>query len=245
MKETFELFGLRFSVYWTVFALGIVAMLVMNCFRGKRKGTKPLNSVLLTLCVVAISFIGAKMLYYIEQPSVLLSSGIRFGGVSFFGSVFLVPSAILLLARILKQDYYKLMDFISPSLMLMLAVLRVGCYLSDCCGGVRLYVGDISFVFPAQITECVIDILIMFGLLLYEKFWETTGRLYFFIMVYYGVFRFILEFLRDTPKDWLGFSHGQCFAVISVCVGGYMLYYLGKRDKETSKVSDKKSSSKK
>ena len=69
----------------------------------------------------------------------------------------------------------------------------------------------------------------------YEKFWDNTGRLYFFIMVYYGVFRFFLEFLRNTPKDWIGFSHGQWFAIISVCVGGYMLYYLGKRDKKLAK----------
>lgn len=235
MNEYFILFGLKFSVYWTVFALGIVTMLVMNCFRGRKKDVKILKAVLITIIVVAISFLGAKILYYIEQPHILLSNGLRFSGVSFFGSVYLVPVLMIIVAKLFKQNYYELMDFVSPSLMLMLAVLRIGCYLSDCCGGVMLNVSGENFRFPAQITECVIDILIMFGLLLYEKFWKNKGRQYFLIMVYYGAVRFVLEYLRDTPKDWLGLSHGQCFAVISVLIGGYMLYYLGKQDKISQK----------
>ena len=237
MAQRFTLFGVTFSTYWTVFALGALMMFVLNCFRGKRKNIGIIKAVLLTFGAIAISFIGAKILYYIENPQKLITNGLRFDGVSFFGSVFLVPVAMCLLAKAFRMDYYRLLDYISPSLMLMLAVLRIGCLLTGCCGGVTMTTPLTTFVFPSQIVECVIDLLIMIGLLLYEKFWTTTGRLYFFIMVYYGVFRFLLEFFRDTPKDWMGLSHGQWFAVISVCVGGYMLAYLGKRDKAQAKKS--------
>lgn len=237
MEAQFVLFGMRFSVYWTVFAIGILFMLVMNVFRGMAKKYSVGGSLLLTLSVIAISFLGAKILYYIEEPRVLLQSGIRFGGVSFFGSVFLVPLLMLPVAKLFKKEYRSVMDFLSPSLMLMLAVLRVGCFLSGCCEGVMVEVSGNRFRFPAQLTECVFDILLMVGLLLYERFWNNKGRLYPFIMVYYGVFRFFLEFLRNTPKEWLGFSHAQWFAVIAVCVGGYLLNYYGKLDRKAkSKV---------
>lgn len=75
----------------------------------------------------------------------------------------------------------------------------------------------------------------MFGLLLYERFWKNQGRLYPFIMVYYGVFRFFLEFLRNTPKEWLGFSHGQWFAVASLAIGSYLLIRMGKKDRKQAK----------
>lgn len=235
MEKTFDLFGLTLSVYWTVFALGVLAMLALNAFRGKKEGFLLWQSLLYTVAVIVISFLGAKTLYYIEEPQILMESGLRFTGVSFFGSVFLVPLAMWPVARLVKKDYHALMDFLSPSLMLMLAVLRVGCFLTDCCEGVMVDYMDSSFRFPAQLTECGYDILLMIGLLLYERFWDNQGRLYPFIMVYYGVFRFLLEFLRNTPKEWLGFSHGQWFAVISVIIGSCFLVRLGKLDRQKNK----------
>ena len=235
MYKTFDLLGLSLSVYWTVFALGVLGMLLLNVFRGKKKNTPVWQALLLTLLVIVVSFVGAKILYYIEEPHVLLAKGVRLDGVSFFGSVFFVPLAMLPIAKLCKKPYPVLMDFLSPSLMLMLAVLRIGCYLTGCCEGVMVDAFGESFRFPAQIVECVYDILLMFGLLLYERFWKNQGRLYPFIMVYYGVFRFFLEFLRNTPKEWLGFSHGQWFAVASLAIGSYLLIRMGKKDRKQAK----------
>lgn len=210
-------------------------MLVMNAFRGRKLSYSVGQSLLLTVAVIAISFLGAKLLYYMEEPRELLQNGFRFGGVSFFGSVFLVPAAMLLVARLCKKDYDRIMDFLAPSLMLMLAILRVGCYLSACCEGVMIDISGQTVRFPAQLVECGYDILLMIGLLLYERLWKNHGRLYPLIMVHYGVFRFFLEFLRNTPKEWLGFSHGQWFSVISVCIGGCLMVRLGKREKKAQR----------
>ncbi len=240
MKKEFFILGFKLSTYWSVFFIGVVLMIVLNCYRSKKREFTMLSTIPLTLFIVISSFLGAKILYYLEDIPNLINNGIQLGGVSFFGSMFFLPITMISIARIFKLDYYSLMDFVSPSLMLMLAVLRIGCYISECCGGITLNVSGSTFVFPTQITECVIDLIILIGLLLYERYWETTGRLYFFIMTYYGVFRFFLEFLRDTPKNWLGLSHGQWFAIISVAIGGYMLNYLGKRDRKLAKKQNKK-----
>lgn len=229
MVTSYNLCGYTFSIYWTVFVLGILGMLLMNLFRGRKDSMHMATSAVYTLVVVIVSFAGAKLLYYIENPVRLIQGRVTMGGVSFFGSVYLVPVVMYFVCKKTKHSYYKIMDFLSPSLMLMLAVLRIGCMISDCCGGISTYFMGVYFdKFPTQITECVMDIIIMIGLLLYEKFWKNEGRLYYFIMVYYGIIRFFIEFLRDTPKDWLYFSHGQWFSVISIVIGGYMLHRLGK-----------------
>ncbi len=213
-------------------------MLIMNFFRGRSLGMKCIHSCLLTVLAVTISFFGAKVLYYIENPKILLQSGIRPGGVSLFGAVFAVPIFMYLGCKAARKPYGRIMDFLTPSLLLILAVLRVGCFVSDCCGGIAVvFAGVYVEKFPTQITECVCDLLILAGLLLYERFWKNEGRLYGFFMVYYGILRFLLEFLRDTLKESLYLSHGQWFSLISVCIGGYMLQRMGKLDRKKRRRS--------
>ena len=37
MVNEFVLFGIRFTTYWTVFGMGVIAMILLNIFRGKKK----------------------------------------------------------------------------------------------------------------------------------------------------------------------------------------------------------------
>lgn len=233
MVTSYTIAGHSFSTYWTIFLLGIIGMLVINSFRNRKFGLKLYLSWILTVLVVLVSVLGAKILFYMENPMALMNRGVRLGGVSFFGAIFCVPLVMYLICRTVKLPYGAVMDFLSPSLMLVLAVLRIGCFVNGCCGGISLmFAGVYVSQFPTQLTECVCDLLILAGLLFYEHFWEKEGRLYYFIMLYYGIVRFFLEFVRDTPKDWLFMSHGQWFSILSVCIGGYMLQRLGKLERK-------------
>jgi prolipoprotein diacylglyceryltransferase len=71
--------------------------------------------------------------------------------------------------------------------------------------------------------ECVGDFMILCVLFLVEWHYSGKGLLYPYIMIFYGCLRFVLEFFRDTPKDWLYFSHGQWFSVVSVIAGACFL----------------------
>ena len=233
MLTSFNIGVYSFSTYWTIFATGVLFMIIMNCISGRKYSLHMSTSVFLTISIVLISFAGAKILYYLENPDILFRSGIKLGGVSFFGSVFLVPVLMYFICRVLKQPYLKIMDYVSPSLMLMLAILRIGCYFSGCCGGREVIIAGFYIEkFPTQIMECICDLLILLGLLMYKRFWHNEGRLYFFIMLYYGIVRFFIEFFRDTPKDFFYLSLGQCFSIISILIGGYVLQFLGKMDRK-------------
>lgn len=233
MLPTISILGHSYSTQWTIFTVGSIFAVVMNLLRHKKIDCKKWQIVLVTVLSLIFSLLGAKILFYLENPHTLLEQGVRLGGVSFFGALFFVPIAFYGVAKIMGISYGKLMDFVSPSLMFMLTVLRLGCYFSGCCGGIAVYfAGEYLEQFPTQITEVVFDLLILIGLLLYEKFWDNYGRLYCFIMLYYGLVRFFLEFLRDTQKNWLGMSHGQWFAIISVIVSGYFLNRLAKMDRK-------------
>ena len=102
MQTHYTIGGHSFSTYWSIFLLGIFFMLILNAVRGKRRGMKWYVSGALTIAVVAVSFLGAKILYYLENPSVLAGSGVKLGGVYFFGSVFIVAAVMYFLFRIWK-----------------------------------------------------------------------------------------------------------------------------------------------
>ena len=203
MAVSYTIGGHSFSTYWTIFLLGMVGMLVLNSFRCKKFHLKLYVSWILTILFVFSGFLGAKILFYIENPVALMESGLRLDGVSFFGTVFLVPLVMYLVCRMVKMHYGRVMDFLSPSFMLMIATLRMGCLVNGCCGGISLvFAGVYVKKFPTQITECVCDLLLLAGLLFYERFWEKEGRLYYFIMLYYGIIRFFC-----CPVQW----EGRCF----------------------------------
>lgn len=48
---------------------------------------------------------------------------------------------------------------------------------------------------------------------------RNEGQLYPMFMIAYGGLRFVVEFFRDTPKDWLYLGHGQWFGLIAILLG--------------------------
>lgn len=117
-------------------------------------------------------------------------------------------------------------DRFAVTLMLSVALGRVGCLMAGCCRG-SLYEGplalrypDESFSrFPAPVLEMV------FHLAVGAYFWMKTrqgkfqGQVFARYLIAYGVFRFFSEFERDTPKLIQGFSYYQAFAALLVVCG--------------------------
>lgn len=242
MYTRFELFGYSLPSYWTMFAVGLLVMVLINILRRKKVQFSAWRAVVYTMLCALFSLIGAKILYAAENWGQFLKNGPTLDGVSFFGSVFLLPAAMYLVCRWRRVPYRAFMDYCSPSLMAMLAILRLACWLNGCCGGITIQNGAYaSVVVPTQIIECIGDLTILGVLLLVEWHYSGRGLLYPYILVLYGILRFVVEFFRDTPKDWLYLSHGQWFAIIAVCAGGYLLYTMMKKIlEEEAQVRKKK-----
>lgn len=233
MYSTFHVLGYSLPSYWTMFVIGLLTMILINVLRRKKIMFSVGRAVLYTMLLALFSLAGAKLLYAVENWKQFLSNGVTLNGVSFFGSVFLLPVVMYLVCKWRKIPYGAFMDYCSPSLMAMLSILRVGCYLNGCCGGITVPVGEYStMTVPTQMLECIGDLTILGVLLMVEWHYSGRGLLYPYILVLYGAMRFIVEFFRDTPKDWLYLSHGQWFAMASTVIGSWYLYGLMKKISE-------------
>ena len=106
---------------------------------------------------------------------------------------------------------------------------RVGCYLNGCCLGkptagvfAARDVGGIMR-WPAPFVEGVFQIVMILVFLLLRRHDLLRDRLFFLYLASYGVFRFFHEFMRDTPKLFLGLSGYQFIALAMTLLGAFML----------------------
>ncbi|MCC8163617.1 MAG: prolipoprotein diacylglyceryl transferase [Lachnospiraceae bacterium] len=216
---------IEISTYWLMFAVGVVAMCALACGSRKRYGVKIWQAVIYTLLLAVCGLAGTKILYILENWQDFLKNGFTLGGLSFFGAVYLIPLLMWLPGRLFSLNYEQSMDLCAPCVALILACMRIGCFLNGCCGGREILVSGRTIQPPTQLIEMVWDLAIML-FLLYGKPAKRQGSRYPLFMLCYGTVRFLLEFLRDTEKDWLYLSHGQWFSIVAIIMGLIWLFHI-------------------
>lgn len=199
------------STYYIMLLLGTAGMFVCLWGRRKRFSLNLWQSVVFTVLLTLVGVAGAMLLFYLESGS--------FGGVSFYGSVFLIPLLMPLIGMLFRLKPGQTMDLCGPCVAIMIGCMRFNCVLSNCCGGWQVCLGALCFSWPTQAMDSIGDFAIMLWLLQLEREHRAKGALYPGFMIAYSIMRFLLEFLRDTPKDWLYLSHGQWFALAAIVAG--------------------------
>ena len=140
---------------------------------------------------------------------------------------------MLLFGLAFRMNWCDTLDNSAVNVLGMLGTIRIGCFLNGCCGGTICTIGTRHFHWPTQLLEAVCDFGILAWLLLLESRQNNRrGLLYPRFLISYGIVRFIIEFMRDTPKDWLGLSHGQWFSIVAVMAGIAWIVISRKKIKE-------------
>lgn len=212
----------KLSTYYTAMFLGYVVMVVLMLLPRRRAtyGISKLKAFLFATAVLFSGILGCKLLYIVENIELVKRDGLTFGGFSFFGAALLVPLLMLLFGLAFRMNWRDTLDNSAINVLGMLGTIRIGCFLNGCCGGTMCHIGTRNFTWPTQLLEAVCDFGILAWLLIIESRPNNRrGLLYPRFLISYGAVRFIIEFMRDTSKDWLGLSHGQWFSVIAVIAG--------------------------
>lgn len=203
-----------------MFCLGVLGMAVLCCIRAKRYRLSYAKAVCFSLLLAVCGLLGTKILYVLENWEYTMENGLTLGGTSFFGALFFVPLAVSAFGLLFRLGPKESMDFCAPPVIMILMFMRLGCLMNGCCGGILLG----NFQVPTQMIEAIGDACIFVYLLYREATDKKHGLLYPFLMSSYGCMRFLIEFLRDTPKDWLYLSHGQWFSVIAIAVACFWMF---------------------
>ena len=204
------------SAYSIMLCVGVIAMSVITVLRRKKYSMSVWTAIAFSLVLTVVGVLGCKLLYIAENFETFKQDGLTFGGFSFFGAVFLIPLCFLALARLFGLRAWQAVDCCAPGVAIMISLMRIGCFIDGCCGAFPIELFGQWVVLPVQLFEAAFDFVLLMVLWYLEDTKKAQTILYPVFMIAYSVMRFGIEFLRDTPKDWLSLSHGQWFCVVAV-----------------------------
>ena len=221
------------SAYTIMLCVGVIAMCVITVMRRKKYGMSIWKAIAFSLVLTVIGVLGCKVLFITENFETVKEQGLTFGGFSFFGAVFLIPICFLALAKPFGLLAWQAVDCCAPGVAIMISLMRIGCFIDGCCGAYPIEMFGQQVVLPVQLFEAAFDFVLLMLLWHVEDTNKAQGYLYTIFMIAYSVMRFGIEFLRDTPKDWLYLSHGQWFCVAAIVFSvTYILIMRKFREKE-------------
>jgi prolipoprotein diacylglyceryltransferase len=216
---------------WTVIVVLFFAFTLTVCF-VQCSSNEPTD--------LTVSFAGGKLLYVIENFRSVKDSGLSFDGLSLFGAIIAVPAVALLGAKMLKMPYGALLDYCDPLGLILLIFVRIGCFISGCCGAFTIWSGENPIILPVQLFEVVIDLVILDAVQSCEKRYEKRGVAYPLLVTLYGFARFFLELLRKPQGESLDHS-SKILAAACFFVGGAVVFLLIKRIKGERSIKNKNS----
>lgn len=192
--------------------------------------------------------VGAKLWHVLENPGYLMAHPsvlLDRAGLAWFGGLVGGLGALLLQARGARLRGLTMLDLCAPSAALGYGIGRIGCFTAgDGDYGIASNLPwAVSFphgidpvyhpVHPTMLYETIVAVGI--AILLWRRSAPAAGRLLHAgqitgeYLVWSGVARFLVEFIRINPKIYWGLTNAQVASIGSVIAGIIFIFYARQR----------------
>ena len=265
----FSIFGIDIDMYAIFILIGLIACFIFTYIAMKKSGfSSSARDMILIIGIfaIALGFLFATLTQSIYDFIADPEAGFQFNGkmtflggliggvIVYLGLYFLYVYVInprLKETNFLKSDMNKgvweLLRFAPISITIAHAFGRLGCFSAGCCSGIETdawygvqFPGEAHKEIPTQLFEAIfLFIISIVMIVLYFKFhFKYNMGVY---LIGYGVWRFLIEFIRgdviERGKFVPGLTPSQFWAILMV-IGGIAFFFLYRYfDK---KIEDKK-----
>lgn len=261
-NDLFSIGPVTIHGYGLMIGIGIVLAFIAGTYLAKKKGIDADELFNLTTISVIGGFACAKVLFcivewdsFVKNPlGTLGSSGfVVYGGI--IGGILLCA----LYCKIKKLPFWKYFDTMLPAVAIAQGFGRIGCFLAGCCYG-RETESLFGVVFPAgsqapagvkliptQLISAGADFIHVIILLVIAGSFSYTvaknkgksrslpaGGIGYIYMMFYGIGRFLIEFLRNDYRGEIGFLSTSQFISIFFVICGAGLLVLNAKKKSRS-----------
>lgn len=211
--------------------LGVIALVFIFLwlrFCNDRLRLKPPATAAVTAAIAVCGVFSIKIFAVIEHWDIS-----RFSGMSLFGAVFIMPLFVYIISKIIKRDTALVFDTLTVCLIFTMICGRINCMIYGCCIGIFFF-GSRTFLWPVRELEIAFNLVMLFIIASKVRKGNTNGRMYPVYMIAYGIFRFLIEWVR-VPERATVIHTGHICAAISVVLGIVVLIIL-KKNAENGKV---------
>jgi phosphatidylglycerol:prolipoprotein diacylglycerol transferase len=248
----FTLFGLEVRWYGILIAAAFLIGILIILKRAEKYEMDKDAILDIIILTIPLAIIGARLYYVIFQWQYYSQHldqiiAIWNGGLAIHGGIIGGVIGVLMGCRIKKIPVLRLLDVIVLALPLGQAIGRWGNFMNGEAYGTQtdlpwaITVDDpvygIIQVHPTFLYESIWNILVFFGILLYEKkVKKFDGELIFLYCIAYSVGRFFIEGLR-TDSLMLGpLRIAQVISLVLIVVGMAGIIWL-RKNKKNSDIS--------
>lgn len=146
-------------------------------------------------------------------------------GMSLYGAVFFLPVIYFAFAKLTKRKVADVFDIFTICTVVTLLCARFNCIYAGCCVG-TVIPGTDGLRWPTREAEIIFYIVLY--IVLRRKVGKTkyNGLIYPIYMMSYGVFRFIVEFFRESFHPIVGPFHISHIWSLVAIVAGAAVYYI-------------------
>lgn len=239
----FTIFGIEIHWYAITMVAGIIFGFLLVYRRLKTWGISEDDLLDFIIIVVPICILGSRLYYvlfnwsyYSAHPDQILA--FRNGGMAIHGTIIASLITAWFFCRHKKIPFFKLCDLCAPGLALGQAIGRWGNYFNMEAHGSETTLpwaipviegSKVIYVHPTFLYESILDLMLVFFLLWYEKKKETRyGEGIAWYLILYSTFRFFIEGLRTDSLMFLGLRQAQLISLALIILGIVLLVWLRK-----------------
>lgn len=200
---------------------------------------------------------GARLYHLLESPSEFFANPLPLlfstMGFAWFGALIGGFIALVLLARHYRMKILLMLDIASPAAVIGYGVGRIGCLISGDgdYGTPTSLPWGMSFpnglvpttqrVHPTPIYEFLGALVIAYilwriGSHAIESV-RPAGEVFAYYLVFTGIGRFWIEFIRINPRSFFGLTNAQAASLVSILAGILLLVALSRRARSGQLIS--------
>lgn len=233
--------------YGVLVASGFLVGIALALKRAKKENISKDLILDLSLYILISGMVGARLFEVIVNFNEYRTDLWRIfkvweGGLTYYGGLIAAIIVAIIFLKKNKLPVWKIGDIFAPSVAIGQAIGRLGCFSAGCCYGkptdlpwAVTFVNPESLaplgipLHPTQLYSSLGNFIIFSILLVISRRKKFDGQIFWLYIIFYSVFRFLVEFLRDDPRGPIIFnmlSVSQLISVIFLIVGIIMINRL-------------------
>lgn len=251
----FSIGGIDIQAFFFMIMVAALVATFAAVYFAKKEGLSEVAILDMAIIGVIFSMIGARLFHvFFEYPWYYWEKPVRVfyvwqGGFVSLGAFTFSIIALLIYLKRKKLDIARYADIEFLTAPILIFFVRIGCLLTGCCFGkptdffihlkftnpdstAYYYYPNISLhaTQAYNMLNAVVMAIVLFAIYKRRKFY---GQIFASFLIYYGITRFFIEFLRGDADRGLYFggifSTGQIMMLISLIAGIILYRYYGKR----------------